>query len=1319
MKVFRSTLFLFAVVVAASLALNAQQQFGVLNGVVHDQTGAVITGADVTVTADGVQPITGKTNTSGEYAFPKVPAGTYTIIVKAEGFKEAKTEYVIVSAGETTPIEVTVEPKGAETKVEVVAENKQQVETESNEQAGLITEKEVVTYGLNGRNFSQLIALAPGVSNQTGQDEAKVGVTGSAKYSVNGGRVEYNAFDVDGSDVLNTGINASKGKSMPLIVYPSLDAIQEVKVLTSNYGAQYGRSASGSVVVTTKSGGDKFHGNAYEFLRNEFFNSRNYFDQTAHAPLYRKNDFGGTFGGPLYIPGVFNSNKDRTFFFFSEEVRIEKSPENGQFTQAVPSNMERGLTVDGKPLQIGNGSVYGDFSDICGVDPQDCPIYAGQPFNINQVPISGFAQTMLQSGLIPLAVPGAICNSPSGSCYAATVSPKTTWREELFRIDHTLVKGATKNTKLGFRFIHDAWQTQMLSPQWGAVQVNSFPTVLNNFNGPGLSMVARLDQVLSPTLLSQFSVSYTDTHITLSDQGGAGVSLTRPKTSGSNISPLDTNCVQEYMAQNSKADRTPCLGYIFTPSINGQLFGGKLPGLYIAGNNAAYGGVGMAVDTSFMPWDHRNPTWDFRESLSKVLGRHTVQAGVQFIYVRQSETNAATGANTGDVQGLLTFNNMNNYNSTGNAFADFLFGPGCPTPQSCNGDQSSGKIRTYQQDSAQQLYHLHYFVTEPYVQDDWKVSPRLTVNIGLRVSIFQNWQMRQGEAYNWEPGFYNAAMGLNTEIDSISGQLLNRSTGNPIPIDLNNLDAHITNGIVECGTHGTPSSCMASHIFNTAPRVGFAWDPTGEGKTSIRAGYGVFFEHGTSSESNVGSLIGNAPRVLNVTQNFPQSYDAIGNRNPNFGATGAWPINVTSIPTTAIWPYVQQWSLGVQRQVSKDTMISAAYVGSKGTHLTVEEQINQLAPVPDSVNPFIPGQPLTRSICSGFSSGEFIVGGYPVRAGDPAYANLEAACFGAKQGLIPDVNSLRQMAPGIGSIYSLKNIASSVYSAFQFTAQHNHGPLSAGVSYSYSHAIDSASGRYSATFVDAYNLARNRASSDFDLRHILNINYVYKLPLLNWYADLWKTTHCVSGDDPNGACAQPGAVQSYVEPGSIAKSIFTGWNISGITMIQSGTPFSVINRGTVLDNAGLALGLDADSYPDKLSGQQCNLAGSQNNTIGPVIGNPCNFVAPRGLTQGNAGRNSLNNPGRVNFDTALFRQGKVMGERATLEFRAEVFNLFNHTQFRIFNPDKGNTASNTVSCYGGINNSAGDSSCLAGNGFLHPVDAHRPRTMQFGLKLGF
>src|SRR5579859_6463565 len=292
-----------------------------VEGTVTDATGAVVPGATVTVMSAGGQPKTAVTDSGGKFQITGLAPGQYNLSVTMKGFTEFKTEGLNVTSGESVSLDAQLQAAGATTEVNVQGQRTTQVETENAEVSGTITHKEVVSYGLNGRNFSSLIALAPGVSNQTGQDEAKVGVVGSVKYSVNGGRVEYNTFEVDGSDVLNTGLN---GAASTLMVYPSLDAIQEVKVLTSNYGAQFGRTASGTVQVTTKSGTEKLHGNLYDFIRNEAFNSRNYFDPPGRSPLYRRQDFGGTIGGPLVIPHVYNSKRDKTFFFFSEEFRLEK-----------------------------------------------------------------------------------------------------------------------------------------------------------------------------------------------------------------------------------------------------------------------------------------------------------------------------------------------------------------------------------------------------------------------------------------------------------------------------------------------------------------------------------------------------------------------------------------------------------------------------------------------------------------------------------------------------------------------------------------------------------------------------------------------------------------------------------------------------------------------------------------------------------------------------------------------------------------------------------------------------------------------------------
>ena len=349
MKLLRLVFCLFAVFCGLAGTVSAQEQqnqqnAGSIAGTVLDTSGAAVVGATVTVTNGPTVTQTATTDDQGGYKVTGLPAGTYTVTVDAPGFKTFQVKGFVLAAGQNGRVDASLEIVGATASVNVEGKKAAEIETENPQISGTITQKEITSVDLNGRNFTQLITLAPGVSNQTGQDEALVGAKGSVKYSVNGGRVEYNNFDVDGSDVLNAGLN---GSSSTLIVYPSLDAIQEVKVLTSNYGAEYGRSASGTVLVTTKSGETQFHGDAYEFIRNEFFNSRNYFDETSQAPLYRRNDFGATLGGPLFIPNHYNVKKDKTFFFLSEEARLERTPQ--EFNQAVPSVAERG----------------GYFGDVC------------------------------------------------------------------------------------------------------------------------------------------------------------------------------------------------------------------------------------------------------------------------------------------------------------------------------------------------------------------------------------------------------------------------------------------------------------------------------------------------------------------------------------------------------------------------------------------------------------------------------------------------------------------------------------------------------------------------------------------------------------------------------------------------------------------------------------------------------------------------------------------------------------------------------------------------------------------------------------------
>jgi hypothetical protein len=1342
-----------------NFSVTPQHGRGALYGILTDQSGAVIQGGTAAAAIGGAAPITVTVNERGQYALNGLAPGQYHLQVSAQGFAPFETD-VAVAADQALEIDATLQPSGEKTEVNVEASKAAEVKTSESHIEGTITEKEVIKTGLNGRNFTQLIALAPGVSNQTGQDEALVGVKGSVKYSVNGGRVEYNNFDVDGSDVLNAGLN---GAESTLMVYPSLDAIQEVKVLTSNYGAMYGRSASGTVLVTTKSGTKNFHGGLYEFLRNEAFNARNYFDETTKAPLYRRHDFGGTLGGPLFIPGVFNTRKDKTYFFWSEEFRLEKTPQ--EFNQAVPSAAERGIGVNCPYGTYPNGiNSCGDFSDVCPVagtttvDQRlfpDCPIAAEgpEPFANNLVPIDRTSAAFLQSGVIPLANASSGCNSslagtanistglPNLVCYDAVVSPSTYWREELGRIDHNF----TQNLRLSIRYIHDSWNTTEATPQWGYVQ-NSFPTIQNRLNGPGTSLVVRLTDTLSPSLLNEFVVSYVDSHITLRDQPQSGVTL-----------PVLPEC-------QTVASGTACMGYIFN---NGA--GGKLPGLAIAGTNGAYGGTGFAVDSSYPPWDHTSPTYALGDNVSKQAGKHTLQFGVQVVDAQRNETNGAIGAATGELQGVLTFSNQNNV-TNGNAFADFLAGPNVPA---CQEGCTINAIKSYQQDSAQLKYYNDYWIAEPYAQDDWHVNQHLTVNLGLRLSFFNNFHEKNLNAWNWVASDYNPANATGATLarfsPPVNGGFFVASDTNcvkngvctPLPFNPNNpgslnpaLSQVLLNGLVQCGKNGVPDSCMSNHLFNPAPRVGFAWDPKGDGKTSIRGGYGMFFEHGTAKEANTGSLEGSSPPVLTMTAPLPFSYSNIGMCSGCPTATSvAFPLDVTSIPTKTMWPYVQQWSFSAQRQLPKDTVATVAYVGSKGTHLSAELQINQLPAPPTGPdtgifptgNPFGPGQPLTvGGDCATFQNNSFVVNGITVGANQPAFNNLAAACFATRDLVtgqvltsIPNPNLLRPYF-GFQRILSLQNVADSQYHALQTTLRRSHGPLTIGVSYTYSHSLDDSSDRSSASFVNAANIRSNWASSDFDQRHLLNFNYIYDLPKFARDFQRWVSWGSGNSADDQKSASPSGDSRFF-------HTWFDGWQISGITLFSSGTPFSVINSGSttgisVPDNAGVANGPGAGSYADVVGSPRASLSEPvtrfNSESIGPLLYNPAAFAAPRGLTFGDAGRNFLNNPHRINFDMSLLKNFKIT-EGSNLEFRAEAFNVFNHTQFRIYDSNIGNAANNTISCYGGGQGAPysaaggytilpGTSSpepqyvdCTTGSAFLHPIDAHRPRTMQLGLKYTF
>src|SRR6476661_8207011 len=377
----KSSRVLFGMLFVLMFCAAAWSQTGSITGTVHDPSGAAIAGAKVVI-ASPERGITRdmETNSTGDYSQAALPPGSYDISVTASGFKKYQAKDVVLNVAEKARVDVTLEVGAASTEVVVEGSNVAQVETQSSELAGVVTGKQITQLQLNGRNFTTLVTLVPGVSNQTGSDEPSVGINGSVAFSMNGGRTEYNAWELDGGDNMDNGSNGT------LNVYPSLEAIAEFKVLTSNYGAQYGRNGSGTVEVETKSGTNGFHGNAYEFVRNDAFNSTKYFLDSVSP--YKKNDFGYTIGGPII--------KNKTFFFWSQEWRRDRVP--ADFNQAVPSVEERA----------------GDFTDQCS-GGGSCPSVGADLLAAGYNSSDPTVQALL--GMIPLPTTGTGLDSRSARRY--------------------------------------------------------------------------------------------------------------------------------------------------------------------------------------------------------------------------------------------------------------------------------------------------------------------------------------------------------------------------------------------------------------------------------------------------------------------------------------------------------------------------------------------------------------------------------------------------------------------------------------------------------------------------------------------------------------------------------------------------------------------------------------------------------------------------------------------------------------------------------------------------------------------------------------
>ncbi|MGO9937170.1 MAG: carboxypeptidase regulatory-like domain-containing protein [Terracidiphilus sp.] len=1120
----RTLLFMFAILLLCSpLMARAQELSATLSGVVTDSSGAVIPHASISITQNGVNGAARvvESDGSGNYVATNLTAGTYAVTVTAQGFETFTGKNIVLDVAEKHAFNVQLKT-GATTTTVIVEDNPVSVDTETSGQAGTISSVQIQELEINSRNFEQLLTLQPGVVSQLG-DEPN---SGGTAMSVNGARTTANNWTVDGADINDSGSNGT------VVSQPAMDAIQEITLERGNYDAGYGRSGGGQVIVATRSGTSTFHGEGYEYVRNTMFDANDWLNKESQVAAGLPNDagenhhnvYGFTIGGPVYIPKVYNQDKKKTFFFWSEDWHKITSAASS-VTIPVPTTSE----------------VQGTFAgNITAQYPQATYNAAT---NTSTIPTSAFSKNA-QVYLTDLFTP----NANSSGLLTLNLPSQNSYRDDIVRIDHYF------NEKLHFyaRGMNDIMPVTEPLGLWAG---NNYPgAAAAAVDSPGKNVVGNLTWTISPTIVNELEFVYSQGtyHSTFIGTPFAN--------SASALSALQPN----------------------TEEFNDPY--GRLPAVNITGV------TGFGAGST--PWKERNLDRSYFDNLALNLGKHTLRFGFQIQQMLKSENAVAGEASFNFGTGV----------GADVPFADFLV----------------GNVVQYTQQNKDTIPDLQYLNSEAYIQDDWKLTHKLTLNLGVRWSNLPSPHDKANILANFDPALYSPQL----------APAIDPGTGNFIPGQsiggFNLVPATYANGIIfpqgpACTTAKTYSAQVQcspygktidpTYSANFAPRVGFAYNPDGHGMTSIRGGFGIFYDRVLNGIFEQSAFY-DPPEVQSVTVNntsFDKPLAVAG--ATNYGPNLMW---TTGTPAFKV-PNYADYNLTVERQLLPSTVLSAAYVGGRGRHLIGEFDMNQ---------------PTLGSRL----------------AADPN----------------TDVNALRPYA-GYSWFDTKGTIFTSNYNALQIDLQHRSSKgLTVGAAYTWSKALTTNSNDRGTAATDTYDLKDDYGPATFNQPQTLIVDYVYNLPFYK------------------GQNGYEGKLLGGWELSGITTAL-TGSNLS---VIQPSDPYACPTLASGLCDTNPADGYVAGQglrgigigNPDSHISARVNQIAPvhMTKTVAQWFSTSSYQVAAGQFSS--LGSGSILGPGMQKWDMALAKNTKI-AEFINLQLRAEAFDVFNHPNFSSIDNNIGDGAS--------------------------------------------